>query len=404
MRRRTTAAVLVPVLALALGACAALEPTNQENLPDDGSFVGVAEGDWADHGMAAGSVRLAGRLVGLGQGQNVVTSPLGLQLAMSVLAEGATGATALQLEETVGVPRGGSQVVADLRAALVPYAGDASAVDPASPPATPVLDIADVLVVTPGQELLPTFTRRASSYHQARVLEADFAGGTAKATLDAWVTEQTAGALTAMPWDPAPESMMVVLDAVTFAATWEHPFPAATDRPFTFGDGSQLPVRMMSQTLTTAYAADEGWQAVELPYSEGFVLRLALTSDGRAPAWATIDDRLDEAGDSAVEVVLPTWRTDSALSVRPMLRSIGLSAITRPGHLEDMAEAAVISGIGQMVSFSVGELGTMSGSAGAGDGGVTPAASIVLDRAFEYQVVHADTGMVVLAGRLVDPR
>ena len=293
---------------------------------------------------------------------------------------------------------------ADLRAALVPYAGDASAVDPASPPATPVLDIADVLVVTPGQELLPTFTRRASSYHQARVLEADFAGGTAKATLDAWVTEQTAGALTAMPWDPAPESMMVVLDAVTFAATWEHPFPAATDRPFTFGDGSQLPVRMMSQTLTTAYAADEGWQAVELPYSEGFVLRLALTSDGRAPAWATIDDRLDEAGDSAVEVVLPTWRTDSALSVRPMLRSIGLSAITRPGHLEDMAEAAVISGIGQMVSFSVGELGTMSGSAGAGDGGVTPAASIVLDRAFEYQVVHADTGMVVLAGRLVDPR
>lgn len=407
MGGRRAAAACVAVAALVLLAGCMPPATTSAPLPTDGSFVGVADAEWQDGVMADASIRLGATMVSLGAGQDVVVSPAGLQLLMSVVREGATGSTETQLDDVLGLPEEGSQAVADLRALLAEYDGDVAAITAEQPPATPVLHAAEAIFVQPDGAVKQEFLARAASFHRAEVVETDFAAGTGKAALDGWVAEQTGGLLAAAPVEPPEGTRLVLLDAVAFGATWLHPFPleGTADRPFTVPDGTQVPVRTMAQNLSTAYVAGEGWQAVELPYTEGFVMRLALTDNGRSPDWSSVADALSDAPETAVRVELPSWRTDTAVGLMPTLQGLGVRAITRPGHLERFYDGAVVTDVAQVVSLAVGEAGTVAGVAAApGDAAPEPAATMLFNRAFEYQVVHDATGLVVFAGRLVDPR
>lgn len=407
-RRVATAVVTTGALVL-VAACGSLDPTPAP-LPSNAPFMGVADADWRHPSMTEGSLRLAAAMVALGAGDDVVVSPASLQLLMAVLREGATGATETQLKEVLGLPDGGSQAIADLRAVLAEFDGDVSAITAEQPPETPVLHIADGLFLQPDGAVRSDFLNRVGAYHQAEVIETNFAGGAGKAALDAWVAEQTGGLLTQAPTEPPEGTRLALLDAVVFGATWRYPFPmeGTADRPFTVADGTQVPVRTMAQTLTTAYVAGEGWQALELPYTEGFVMRLALTDSGRPPDWAAVADALAGAPETSVHVELPSWRTDTTLSLLSMLQGLGLRAIARPGHLDGMFDGAVVSDVAQGATITVGEGGTVAAAvtqadvAGAAPG--EPAATMLFNRAFEYQVVHEATGLVLFAGRLVDPR
>jgi len=404
--RRAGAAAAAAAALVLLAGCMPPAGTSAP-LPTDGSFVGVADAGWQDPSMADASVRLAGTMVGLGAGQDVVVSPASLQLLMAVLREGGTGSTETQMGDVLGLPDEGSQAIADLRALLAQHDGDISAMTSEQPPESPVLHMAHALFVQPDGPLRQEFLARAASYHRAEVVETNFAAGTGKATLDAWVAEQTGGLLPALPVEPPEGTRLVAADAVAFGATWLHPFPVegTADRPFTVADGTQVPVRTMAQTLSTAYVAGEGWQAMELPYSEGFVMRLALTDNGRSPDWSAVADALADAPETAVHVELPSWRTDTAVALMPTLQGLGVRAITRPGHLDRLFDGAVVADVAQAVTLTVGEAGTTPGAAGAAaEAPPEAAATMLFNRAFEYQVVHESTGLVLLAGRLVDPR
>lgn len=405
-RKAAGASATVAALALAAG-CAVTAPTT-DPLPTDGSFVGVAAEDWQDVTMTSSSLRLAATMTALGAGQDVAVSPIGLQLLMSVLREGGTGATATQFGDVLGLPEGSGQRIADLRALLGEYGGDASAVSAAPPPATPVLHIAEGLFVTPAAEVRRDFATRASAYHGVEVVETSLAPAAAKPTLDAWLSESTGGLLAAVPAELPEGTQLALLDAVTFAGAWQYPFPTdgTADRPFTLADGTAITARTMAENLKTAYATGEGWQAVELPYTEGFVLRLTLTDTGRPPEWSAVADGLEAAAVTSVHVELPAWRTDTSVDVLPTLLGIGARAIARPGHLDRFFDGAVVGGVMQGVSITVDEAGTAAGAGAATDAEAPgePTATIVFNRPFEYQLVHEPTGLVIIAGKLVDPR
>ena len=407
MGGRRSAAACVGAAALVLLAGCMPPASTSAPLPTDGSFVGVSDADWQDGAMADASIRLGATMVSLGAGQDIVVSPASLQLLMSVLREGSTGSTETQLNDVLGLPEEGSQAVADLRALLAEYDGDVAAITAEQPPESPVLHVAEALFVQPDGPVQQEFLARAASFHRAEVVETDFLSGTGKAALDGWVAEQTGGLVAAAPVEPPEGTRLVLLDAALFGATWLHPFPVegTADRPFTVPDGTQVPVRTMSQNLSTAYVAGEGWQAVELPYTEGFVMRLALTDNGRSPDWSSVAGALSDAPETSVHVELPSWRTDTAVGLMPTLQGLGVRAITRPGHLERLYDGAVVTDVAQVVSITVGEAGTADGAAAvAGEAAPDPTATMLFNRAFDYQVVHDATGLVLFAGRLVDPR
>lgn len=413
---------------LVAGGCS-VTPSGSTEPGSDATFAGVAHEDWRDDDMADASVRIAARMVALSGGQNIVVSPTSLQLSLAVLREGADGAAAVQLDDVLGLREASSQDVADLRAVLGEYEGDVAGIDPATAPETPLLHIADGLFVQPSYDLGAEFLNRVTAYHGAQVLEAD-ADAAAKAALDAWVAAETGGLLTLSPIappvppepavvaegevapppvTPEPTTSLAIMDVVTFGATWLDPFAPAdtTDRPFTLPDGTQVPVPTMSQILSTTFAESEAWRAVELAYSDGFVMRVAVATDGGSPAWTSVADGLDDASEQAVHLVMPRWTAATALDLRPLVTSLGIGGISRPGNLDALYDAAYVSLVAQGARFTVAEGGTAAAATPTdGGGAAAPTAAtveLILDRPFEYQVVHEATGMVIFAGRVANP-
>ena len=412
MRRGTgTSAVVAVVAVLAAGACGGGRGSLPEPLAADARFVGVAE-DARDGGaMVAASVELATALLDLGPaGQDVVVSPLSLQLALALLREGASGIVADEIDAAAGLT--GSQAVADLRAALAQYEGDVAGIDPDDPPETPLLHLADSAFLQQDYPVGTEFLERVAAYHEAEVYEVDFIDGDPKPVLDAWVDDATGGLLTECPAPTTSDTRLVLMNTVTFGATWASRFaPEDTfDEPFTRGDGSSVQVPLMHQTTTIPYAEGDGWVAVELPYSEGFVMRFALPGAGAlTPSdWSGVHGDLARASGTQVALTLPTWTTDTTLALTEALGALGLGSLQEPeGGLDGVFPDAFVSAVAQGATITVAEKGTVAAAVTAisVDAGTAPMQPIEVrfDRPFEYQVVHESTGLVLFAGRVADP-
>lgn len=410
-RRELRVAALVALVAAAslvatgCGGAPELEP-----LGADVAFVGVVDPAWTDDAMAAASVRLASQLVALGEG-DVVVSPLSLQLALAMLREGASGVVADEVDAAAGLS-GDSQSVADLRALLAQYEGDVAGIDPEDPPAVPLLHVADSVFVQPDYPVVEAFLARAAAYHLAEVFEADFAAGTAQPLLDAWVQEETGGLLDECPAKPSGSTRVVLMDAVTFGATWLTPFdPEGTsDGPFTRADGTTVTVPLMHGALVSAYAAGDGWVAAELPYTEGFTMRVLLPDEGTATLddWLEAHDALSAGVVEAFALTMPSWQTDTTLDLTESLEDLGLGSLTEPaGGLDGVFPGAFVSAVAQGATITVGEKGTVAAAVTAialdESAMEPPTLALVLDRPFEYQVVEQSTGLVLFAGRVADP-
>lgn len=413
-RRTILAGALAMAGVLTLGACAS-DPLADGKLDSDAEFVGVADKAQADDAMVAASVHLAGQLVAAGKGENVVVSPLSLQLALAVLREGASGAVADQIDAAIGVSGDDpSQTVADLRAMLSRYEGDVSTVNRDEPPAQPLVHIGDAVFVQEGFAVEQNFLDRTAGYHKAQVFQTDFQSGTAGPALDAWVEAETGGLLKQSPSDPSSTTRVVLLDAVVFAASWQSQFaPEDTlDRAFTLASGDVVEVPTMEQTFDAIYAEGAGWRAVELPYSDGFAMRIVLPDEGITGdlEWSAVHGALNSASLANVALTMPSWETDALVDLTPMLSDLGLDAMIDPnGDLDGLFRDASVSGVAQAATITVAEKGTVAAAVTqvtVGTTAVEPSQQQVelhLDRPFEYQVIERSTGLVLFAGMVADP-
>jgi len=406
-RRARTAGGALAVVALVVAGCGGADP-ELKPLGADMAFLGVVDAARADEAMAAASVRLASQLVALGE-DDVVVSPLSLQLALAMLREGATGVVAAEIDAAAGLS-GDSQAVADLRAMLGRYEGDVAGIDPDEPPAVPILHIEDSVFVQSDFEVRDAFLERVSAYHRADVFEADFGGSAAGHLLDAWVREATGGLLTKSPALTTAETRVVLMNAVTFGASWSSPFPpeGTHDGPFTRADGSEVTVPLMHHWLEAPYAAGDGWVAAELPYTDGFAMRVVLADDGGVSVddWSAAHEALAGAPGAAFTLTMPRWQTDTTLDITDALTAMGLASLADPrGALDGVFGGAYVSAVAQGATITVAEKGTVAAAATAVSmaGAAPPELELRLDRPFEFQVVEQSTGLVLFAGRVADP-
>lgn len=411
----TTAALTASVTILVTGCAGGGEPDASAPLTADAQFVGVSQDARPEQSMVDASVRLAAQLLDVAPvGEDVVVSPLSLQLALALLREGASGAVADAIDAAAGLP--GSQAVADLRAALARYEGDVAGIDPDDPPDEPLLHLADSAFVQRDFPVVPEFLDRVAAYHDAQVYEVDFATDEAKPALDAWVAKETGGLLTECPAQTDPLTRLVLMDTVTFGATWAQRFaPEDTaDGAFTLADGTTVQVPLMHQATSVPYAAGEGWVAVELPYTAGFVMRLVLPDDGAldAATWSQVHRELGASSGTGsvteVNLTLPRWRTDTTLRLTDALTDMGLGSLLDPrGDLDGVFPDATVTDVAQGATITVAEKGTVAAAVTAivltEGAAAPPPLEVRFDRPFEYQVVHADTGLVLFAGRVLDP-
>lgn len=345
-----------------------------------------------------------------------VTSPLGALHALSLLRAGAGSTTAAEMDAVLGLPAEHHEAMNALLARMESFDGDPGSVDEEDPPEKPLVHLASAVFVpaagTTGERFLDTLAR----HYGAGVHEVDFGDPSTAARIDEWVSRETGGRVGKAPLEVGAGTTLSLLTTVYFAAAWDEPFdPSGTfDQDFLLADGSRVGVPMMHGTRTVRYVAADGWSGLDLPYGQGFFLRLLLPADGSPARWTgqeflDMAELLDAAEVVRVDVALPRWDHGFELDLRESLAAVGLSESFGPdADFHAIQPGSVVAGAAQVATITVAEKGTVAAAvtqfAMATSAPMPPEARISFDRPFGYQIVHEETGLPLFLGTVTDPR
>ena len=221
---------------------------------------------------------------GDGTNGNVVSSPGSLLIALAMLRAGATGDTAAEMDGCWDSPTDRrDEAMNAVLASLEKFDGDPGAVDEENPPRKPVMHAANGLFV---DKTVPTarstwppwpalWNRRVPSGLPGRALH-EACHGCLGGGEHRWPDQGGSGEIrSGQHLQPA--------QCAVLRGRLECAFDPndTSDLPFTLAGwrGNRAPA--MNNELKMKYAEGKGWRAVDLPYAEGFVMRLVLPDAGR---------------------------------------------------------------------------------------------------------------------------
>jgi serpin B len=363
---------------------------------------------------------------GDGSNGNVVSSPGSLLIALAMLRAGASGATATDMDSALQLPaERRDEAMNAVLASLEKFDGDPGSVDEENPPRKPVMHAANGLFVDKGVPTGTSFLDTLARHYGTGVYPVDFSDeGTTKPAIDAWVNRNTGGRIKEAPAKYDPRNTFSLLNSLYFAAAWSAPFDPnnTSDLPFTTATGEVIDVPAMHNELRMKYAEGAGWQGVDLPYADGFVMRLVLpedlpaaavrpaTADFGAEKLTEIADAFDAAGTASVQIQLPRWDHKSSFDLRKVFDSLGLKKMLNTAEdFNTIQPQMMVTQAAQAANITVAEKGTVAAAVTQVNGMATsappePERTIDFNRPFHYQIVHVETGLPLFMGTVSDPR
>lgn len=346
--------------------------------------------------------------------ENVVFSPLSIELAFGMAEVGARGETAEQIAEVLGFPSSG----AGLHTAFGKLSQELSDSGKST------VRLANRMYPRIDFQLVEEFVKTLDAAYGAPVERLDFRGDkeASRRRINDWVAERTEGRIKELLDRDfiKPDTVLVLVNALYLEAKWSQPFGKETTQPapFTLLDGSGIEAPLMhNPELHTRFLNSSALQAVEIPYGEGELSMLVLVpAEG---AFAEFERELDTAElagidgrmtEGIVDLALPRWKARFKVDLIDSLKQLGL---TIPFEYR----AADFSGLSPTDTYideavhaadiEVDEKGTVAAAATALGfrevAATTPDAAIQIDRPFLYLIRDTETGTVMFAGRVVDP-
>ncbi|GAA1120237.1 serpin family protein [Arthrobacter flavus] len=415
--RRIVATACIAVAALTLGACGSSSP---ELVVADNVTRAVVQVD--EHPEAAASLRnasfrLGAAMLAANPNDNSVTSPVSALYALSMLRAGAATTTAAEMDEVLGFPAAHrDEAMNALLGLWEQYDGDPGSVDEDNPPSAPLLHLANGIFIDEGQPVGAEFLQTLAVQYGSGVYQVDYSDRSTAEAINSWINENTGGRIEEAPVDYDPDTRLSLLNTVYLAAAWQTPFdPADTaSGSFTLADGGVIETDMMRQVALANYASGDGWTALDLPYNDGFYLRLVLPDEGESPVLnanqlADVRVGMESGAQAEVALVLPKWDHTYRQDLLVLLRGMGLTETlgTAP-DFGPISPGLFVSGAAQEANITVAEKGTIAAAVTqidmAESGLAMPDIELVLDRPFQYQIIHGETGMPLFLGTVMDPR
>ena len=357
-------------------------------------------------------------------GGNLVFSPASIALALAMARAGARGETAAQMDAVLHADAAGDLLAAinALDQALASRSGSF----PAYPEGTleVALRIANAPFAQRGLPLESDYLATLAGDFGAGLRLVDYAGDpeAARRTINAWVDEQTGRRIPELlPAGTIDEATLLTLvNAIYLKAPWLDAFVEEATAPaaFTRADGSAVDVAMMDGgTDLLAYAAGDGWQAVELPYAGG-KLAMTLVVPGDLAAFEAgltpeqFDGIIGALDSRLVHLRLPRFGQETKVSLGEVLAALGMPDAFDPLQADfsgiTAATGLYITAVVHQANIDVDEKGTeaaaataivMAGSAAPDDQEV----ELTLDRPFLFALRDRPTGAILFLGRVVDP-
>lgn len=384
----------------------------------------ILDANSLDEEFANGLSLFAGDIACYGLGQsdaqngpaNLCLSPVGLYLALALLAQGAGGNTQAQLLDALGASDAATLAgqCGNLMRALWSYT------TPSDDPEASVIELATSLWVRAEEPVETAFVETATADFYAEVYEASAPGAVVERAMGTWVADHTGSML--KPQFKLDDSWLTsLLATVWFKDGWRDPFNPNDTASGTFHTAKgDVTCDFMTQVRECPAVVNDTYAVAALPLGTGSAVTFLLPAQGTDPRallaratgnGAIFDLSGEDAAMARVTYRVPRVAFDADGSVVDVLKAMGITDVFEEGaDLSGLIETpAVVSSVDQGTRFSLNEVGVEASSYTAVgiDATAMPPEDMQdvdfsLDRPFAFRLT-APNGAVLFVGIVGDP-
>lgn len=294
--------------------------------------------------MEAGNAMAFRFLEKVYDGNDFIVSPLSLQYALAMTANGATGETLQEIIDFLGY---GEDGITALNAYCRSLLEQLPAVD-----LDVTLKLTDAILVNDQFPLLDSFQKTVRENYYAAVENMDFSNHSqVAATVNDWANRSTNGFIDKVLEASEISDMAVayIMNALYFKAKWAgsdyNPMfrdYATRDETFTLSDGSTRQIPMMNNMRYHQYAQMDGYKVLALPYSGSkFFMYILLPDENnldglvsklKGSSWNSILGNLKT--DAEVYVKLPKFDIENKFNLTDALKDLGVKKAFASGEAQ----------------------------------------------------------------------
>ena len=349
-------------------------------------------------------------------GKSFVFSPLSIQYALGMTANGASGETLDQIVDALGF----GTDIGKLNALCNKLLNELPALDKEVK-----VQLADAILVNDRFPLLPSFKEKVESTYYAAVENMSFDDPSAVAArINDWASRNTNGLIDKMldAGQIHPNALAFLMNALYFKAPWvsngsQPLFDSEYTRqePFYQTGGKSVQVPTMHTSEWWNYADMGDFQVLEIPYASGkFAMYIILprgdTFDSLKASLPTLNWKsvLSKMKTREIILSLPKFETSSSFTLNDALGSLGIKEAFTEGAqfdlmFQDPQVKAYIDKVIQKARITVAEWGTeaaavtvvaMCGNAMPAD----PPVQFTCDHPFTYLIAEKTSGTILFAG------
>ena len=383
----------------------------------EGVQANTVTGKASDDAFAQSQMRLAVELfqssVLESKDENVLISPLSIQLALAMTANGADGNTKAEMEALLG----GEISLEDLNEYLYSYVNNLPSAEKYK------LQIANSIWFRDDEGRLQVekgFLQKNADYYGAQAYKAVFDDQTLK-DINNWVKDHTDGMIDSILDQIDEDAVMYLINALVFDAEWQHVYDKSDvyKGKFTNIGGTEKQVDMM-HSEETVYLQDENAIGFMKPYSGSkYNFAVLLPNEGvdiyeyiAGLTGESLMETLSTPQLGMVMATLPKFSYEYELTMNDVLKELGMPSAFS-GDTADFSKMAhssrgniYIGDVLHKTFISVDELGTKAGAVTKvqmNDESAPMSEWVVtLNRPFVYMIIDNKTNLPVFIGTVMD--
>ena len=329
-----------------------------------------------------------------------VFSPLSLQIALQVLANGGDEATSAALLESIcpGLTRADVNVFsARLLEKLLSSQG---------------VNISTAVVANDAYRICTEFADTAANYYKSSVGALDFSNpGKALEEINDWVKDNTDGLIDKLLESLLPNTAMVILNALTLKLDWTKPFNVLREASEFNGASKVSNVTMIKSVNEFGYGSFDEGQIASIPYAgDEYAMAVILPAKGYSPSEAAsaLIGRIGECKSAVVSVTMPKIDLENKLDILSMAEKLGIDKGVGGVFTKLIdSESATVTTIVHGSMLSVTEYGTTAAAATAivttkGVPFFSGEYELVCDRPYAMVIYNIETGAVLFCATVND--
>ncbi|MDR0507815.1 MAG: serpin family protein [Dysgonamonadaceae bacterium] len=197
--------------------------------------------------------------------ENIVISPLSLNIALAMVWNGANGETKSAIQKAMGMSNYPQEEVNA-------YFKKLSEALPKTDPTTK-LALANSIWTRQDFPVKESFYDVNRQWYNAKISELDFNSPTAKDVINQWCSDNTNGLIKEMVKEIPVDIVMYLMNALYFKGEWSKGFAFPSndtkDADFRKENGQTVKVKMMGQKSEQSYYSDDYLAHTSLPYGNG---------------------------------------------------------------------------------------------------------------------------------------